>query len=87
MKHNTNATFMSANAKCKISVCEPDFPLAYVALSKKVVVSINKPFQVAKHDFSKLSVIYDAVFAQQVAKEKLDEPKMLWIWRKRLSWL
>ena len=61
LKHSASLTFFSLDAKCKISVAEPYFPLAYVACGKNVV-GLNELFQVADHDFTKISVIPYAVF-------------------------
>ena len=38
INHRTDSTFFSTDAKCKVSVGEPDFPLASVTRCKKVVV-------------------------------------------------
>ena len=50
-------------------VGELDFPLACVACGKKVIVRLNKSFQVPDHSFSKTSIIPDAVFIQQIPEE------------------
>ena len=36
-----NSTFFSPDAKCKISVAEPDFPLVCIARGKNVVVGLK----------------------------------------------
>ena len=46
MKHRDSTTFFSAEAKCKISVGEPGYPLAAVACGKQVIVGENETFQV-----------------------------------------
>ena len=69
LKHSANSKFFSADAKWKILVGEPDFPLACVAHGKKAVVGLNELFQVADLNFSKVSTIPDAVFVQQISKE------------------
>ena len=66
IKHRTDLTFFSADAKCKVSVGEPDFPLSSVSPGKKVVVGVNESFRVADHDFSKVSLIPDAIFVQDI---------------------
>ena len=60
-KHRTDSNFFSADAKCKVPVGEPDFSLASVSRGKKVVVGVNESFRVADHDFSKVSLIPDAI--------------------------
>ena len=72
LKHSPNSTF-SADCKCKISVGEPDFLLACAARGKKVIIGHKKSFQVANHDFSKISIITAAVFVQQIPEENDSE--------------
>ena len=74
IKHRTDSTFFSADAKCKVSVGEPDFPLASVSQGKKVVVGVNESFRVADHDFSKVSLIPDAIFVQDIPEPQDDKP-------------
>ena len=74
IKHRTDSTFFSADAKCKVSVGEPDFPLASVSRGKKVVVGVNESFRVADHDFSKVSLIPDAIFVQDIPEPQDDKP-------------
>ena len=66
IKHRLNTVFFSADAKCKISIGEPGFPLAAVARGKKVIIGSNQKFEVADHDFSKLSIIPDAVLVHDI---------------------
>ena len=66
IKHRTDSTFCSADAKCKVYIGEPDFPLASVPRGKKVLVGVNESFKAADHDFSKVSLIPDAIFAQDI---------------------
>ena len=72
IKHRADATFFSADGKCKVSVGEPDFPLASVSQGKKVVVGVNKSFRVADHDFSKVFLIPDAIFVQDIPEPQDD---------------
>ena len=74
IKHRTDLTFFSADATCKVSVGEPDFPLASVSRGKKVVVGVNESFRVADHDFSKVSLIPDAIFVQDIPEPQDDKP-------------
>ena len=41
IKHRTDSTFFSADVKSKVSLGEPDFPLASVSRGKKVAVGVN----------------------------------------------
>ena len=66
MKHRDSTTFFSADAKCKIGVGEPGYPLAAVARGKQVIVGKNETFQVADHDFSKLSIIPDGILVHKI---------------------
>ena len=47
--------------QCKVSVGEPDFPIAFVTRGKKVIAGINQSPEVSDYDFSKISIIPDAV--------------------------
>ena len=40
---------------------------------KKVVVGVNKSFRVADHDFSKVSLIPDAIFVQDIPEPQDDK--------------
>ena len=42
IKHRLNTVFFNADAKCKISVGEPGFPLAAVARGEKVIIGSNQ---------------------------------------------
>ena len=66
IKFRTSSVFFNADAKCKISVGEPGFPLAAVARGKKVIVGENEVFKVAAHDYSKLSIIPDGILLHQI---------------------
>ena len=58
--------FLSADAKCTISVGEPGFPLAAITRGKKVTIGKNQQFSVANHNYSKLSIIPDAVLVHDI---------------------
>ena len=58
--------FVSADAKCRVSKGEPGFLVALVSSGKKVLVSANETAMVADHDFSKISIIQDAVFIYDI---------------------
>ena len=66
IKYSTETIFFSADAKCKIPVGEPGFPLAAITRGKKVIVGRNEKFKVADHDFSKMSLIPDAVLVHNI---------------------
>ena len=70
MAHRDTSTLFSVDAKCKVSLGEPDFPIASVTRDKKVIVGINQSFEVGDHDFSKISIIPDAVFVQKFPRIK-----------------
>ena len=61
-----DSIFFSTDAKCKITVGEPDYPIAAVNRGKKVIVGINQSFQVGDHDFSKISIIPDAILVHDI---------------------
>ena len=48
-----STTFASGDAKCKVQIGEPGFPIAAVSHGKQVIVGMNQSFQVGDHDFSK----------------------------------
>ena len=70
VKNQNNVAFFSADAKCKVSVGEPGFPIAAVARGMKVVVRVNETFKVGDYNFSKLSFIPDAYMKYQIKKPK-----------------
>ena len=74
IKRRTDLNFLSADATCKVSVGEPDLPLASVSRGKKVVVGVNESFRVADHDFSKVSLIPDAIFVQDIPEPQDEKP-------------
>ena len=74
IKDRTDSSFFSAGAICKVSVGERDFPLGSVSRGKKVVVGVNESFRVADHDFSKVSLISDAMFIQDILKSQDGKP-------------
>ena len=55
---------------CKINVGEPDYPLVAVARGKREIVGENKSFQVADHDFSKLSIVPDGTLIQTIPENE-----------------
>ena len=57
---------VSADAKCKVSVGEPGFPIASVSRGKQVVVGKNETFKVGDHDFSRVSLIPDAMLFHSI---------------------
>ena len=81
VQHSESTAMISADAKCKISVGEPDFPLASVSRGKGVIVGKNQTFKVGDHDFSKSSLIPDAILvhtipdAAEVKEEEFERNK------------
>ena len=73
IKHRTDSIFFSTDAKCKVSLGEPDLPLASVSRVKKVVIWVNELFRVADHGFSKVSFIPDAIFVQDIPESQDDK--------------
>ena len=53
-RDNTEFFCMDDKHTCKIG--EPNHPVAAVERGKKVIVNLNKSFQVADHDFTKISI-------------------------------
>ena len=45
-KNRRNAAFFSADAKCKVPVGEPDFPISSVTPGKSVIVGSKETFMV-----------------------------------------
>ena len=57
---------MSADAKCKVPVGEPDFPIALVNHDKRVIIGNSKTFMVSDHDFTKLSLLLDTYLLHEL---------------------
>ena len=57
---------VSADAKCKVSVGEPGYPIAAVSRGKQVIVGVNETFKVDDHDYSKISLIPDAILIHSI---------------------
>ena len=74
IKHRTDSTFFSAATDCKLSVGEPDVPLASPSRGRKVVVGVNESFRVVGHDFSMVSLFPDAIFVQDIPELKGGKP-------------
>lgn len=56
MKHSKSAVMISADAKCKIILGEPDFLRAAGRRRKVVIVGKNETFKVDDGDFSTISL-------------------------------
>ena len=72
VKNRQNVAFFSADAKCKVPVGEPGYPIATVTRGKKVIVGNNEKFHVADHDFTKLSLIPDAYLLHEIPESRDD---------------
>ena len=57
IKFSDHCAFISTNNKCKIKVGEPNFPVAFVASGKRVLLSKEQVFQIANHDMSSIILI------------------------------
>ena len=79
VKDRQNISFFSADAKCKVPIGEPAYPIAAETRGKKVTVGLNEKFLVTDHDFSKLSIIPDAYLLHEIPEkdelraEKVDD--------------
>ena len=60
VEHLTETVCISADAKWKVQVGEPGYPIAG---GKHVIVGHNETFAVGDHDFTNLSLIPDAIHA------------------------
>ena len=56
----------SADAKCKVTLGEPGYPIAAVSRGKRVIVGSRKSLQIGDHDFSKISMMPDAILLQDI---------------------
>ena len=72
-KHVECVAFASVDAKCKVQVGEPDFPIASVMHGKAVIVGSNQTFKVGDHDFSKFSLIPDVILLHDVPRSGEDD--------------
>ena len=72
VRNHQNVDFFSADAKCKVPVGEPGYPIATVTREKKVIVGNNEKFHVADHDFTKLSLIPDAYLLHEIPESRDD---------------
>ena len=61
-----NCAMVSADAKCKVTLGKPGYPIAAVSRRKRVIVGSHKSLQVGEHDFSKTSLIPDAILIQAI---------------------
>ena len=73
IKNRENHAFVSTDAKCKVSVGEPDYPVAAVSRGKRVIVGVNQVLKVADHDFTKISIIPDAYLLHDIPEDDSDE--------------
>ena len=65
----TSTAMFSADAKCKVTVGEPDYPIAAVSRGKAVIVGKNEVFKVGDHDFSRVSLIPDATLTHTIPEQ------------------
>ena len=55
--------------KHKIKVGEPDFPVAAVEWSKRVLVKVGASFEVGDHDFTKFTLIHCVTLVNDIPTE------------------
>ena len=77
VKNHQNIAFFRVDAKCKLPIKEPGYPIAAVTRGKKVIVGLNEKFLVTDHDFSKLSIIPNAYLLHETSeKDELANEKV-----------
>ena len=65
-------SFVCTDDKHKISMGEPNFPLAALPGGRLVLVANNKSFQVGNHDFSTISLIPTVILVNDIP-ERVDK--------------
>ena len=65
-KNIHSVSFASVDAKCKVLVGEPDYPIASVLRGKSVIVGTNQIYKVGEHNFSKFSLIPDVILMHDI---------------------
>ena len=71
--HYANAIYSFLRKRASNQVGEPDFPIASVMHGKAVIVGSNQTFKVGDHDFSKFSLIPDAIVLHDVPRSEEDD--------------
>ena len=66
VKYREDTVMVSADAKCKVSVGEPGYPIATVSWGKQVIVGVNETFKVGDHDYSKILLIPDVILIHSI---------------------
>ena len=62
IRFRDECTFLSVDDKHKVKVGEPGTPLAAVERGRQVLVGNGQSFQVADHDFSKITLTPSVIF-------------------------
>ena len=62
-------SFVCTDDKHKISMGEPNFPLAALIRGRQVLVGNNESFQVGDHDFSTIALFPTVIFVINILKE------------------
>ena len=62
-------SFVCTDDKNKISIGEPNFPLAALIRGRRVLVGNNESFQVGDHDFSTIILFPTVIFVIDILKE------------------
>lgn len=78
VKTRQNLAFFSADVKCKVSIGEPDCPIALVTCGKRIIVGSNETFMIGDHDFIKLSLTPVAYLLHELPKldDSEESPKV-----------
>ena len=63
-------SFVCTDDKNKISIGEPNFPLAALIRGRRVLVGNNESFQVGDHDFSTIILFPTVIFVIDILKEQ-----------------
>ena len=64
-----HCSFICTDDKHKISVGEPGFPLSTLPRRRRVLVGLNKTYQVGDHDFSTVSLISTVILLNDIPEE------------------
>ena len=76
IKNRENLTFISTDAKCKVSIGEPDYPVAAVSKRRRVIVAVNQVMKVAMITTLPRYIIPDA-YLLHVPEDDSDELKSI----------
>ena len=86
IQDSTCTAMISADSKCKVSVGEPGSPIAAVSRGKDVIVGRNEVFKVGDHDFSKVSLIPDAIRIHSIPENEEEEQEVTECNKQSVAW-